>query len=1084
MEVATTTSLVLTGARTGSSRDAALRLQILGPLRLWRGGEELDAGPRQQAYLLALLLARAGVPVSKAELVELIWGDSAPASAVNVIHKYVGALRRLLEPELPARGTSTYLVGRSSGYLCAADAATLDLVAFRQLWVAGREAKRRDRPEEALDHYSRALELWQGRAGDGLAVGPEAVPVFAGLDAEFLDAGTAAAELAVAAGTPERVLAPLQLAASIGPLHEPVQAALVSVLGAAGRQAEALSVFRAVRERLVDELGIDPGAVLERAHERVLRQSAAPVTVAGSAAGTGSPREGGAPAPARSGEDLVGRVADLTVLRDALERTSQGGTELVVVEGEPGVGKTRLMEEVAGDAAGRGALVAWGRCTDGEGTPSMWPWAQVVGAVLEGLSLPEREAWRADGIGDFLEPRDGALTAQVLPGGNGQFRLFERIVGLIGHVSARRPVLLVVDDLHWADTASLGMFSHLAEARPPGLLLLGALRDRAPAPGSELGRTLARAGRTPSHRRLRVGPLGAPDVAELVRRELGRTPDTDTVRTIHARTSGNPFFVRELSRLLATASPALGRLAARSGVPSTVRDVVRDRMAGLGQESRNLLEIAALIGREVDLGLLARVADVGGGTCLAGVEPAETLGFLVPVRGNPYAVRFVHDLVRESVSEATPPRHASRLHLRVADALEEDAAAGESAPEQIAHHLWAAGPLAEPSRTVRALLRSGRRAAAKSALEASEQDLRLAVQVARSAGLAERELAALSELIAVIGMRSMYAGAEVELLERAELVARSLGRDAEAAGFLYSRWAAYAQGIDLKQTGRLARRLLTTGESSPHPIVRTYGLHAWGIHQWDLGNIGEAFRYLSRSEETLLADAAGRDDNPVQFDLQLLMTGLLAETTALHGDVPGAQVLLDRLEAAGTDHYTVTVWATMSTRIAVIVGDPQAAMEAAERGIAVDPDFSYVFLGTYQRLARCWGRALTGTDPAGAAEQAERIIEKNLLDPVRSCVSTWYALLGDMHLAAGDVPRAATAMDRADHCLRAYGQRYSQGLLLLLRARLRQAQGRPAAAVREAVQLARRVSAHQQAHLFVQRADAFLQELDEDPGRG
>ncbi|MFI9485861.1 ATP-binding protein [Promicromonospora sp. NPDC052451] len=1060
-------------------RGGALRIQILGPLRLWRGQTELDTGPRQQAYLLALLAAHPGLPVSKSELVDLIWGDAAPDSALNVIHKYVGVLRRLLEPTLPSRGQSSYLVRRGGSYLCTAGSGTLDLATFRDLVASAQSDSGDGRPEDALDAFERALRLWHGSAGDGLALRPDAVPVFAGLNNEFFGACTAAADLAVAVGQPERVLAPLRLAASMGPLHEPVHASLITILGAAGQQAEALSVYQSVRTRLVEELGIDPGPLLELAHQQVLRQDLP----------AGHPTSPDHAPPARAelvpplrpvDVEPVGRAVELTALRDTVSRVAGGATGLVVLEGEPGVGKTRLLEQVAGEAGAKGCLVAWGRSADREGAPSMWPWLQTVRAILEDLPEAEQRPWLTGALGELLEPHDAAPAGRLLPGGSGQFRLFENVVALFSQVSARRPVIVVLDDLQWADTASLHLFAHLATRMPSSSAILAAVRDHAPVHDPHLARALATASRSSAHRRLRLGPLGVDDVAELVRREIGRPLDPQAVRTLHTRTAGNPFFVREVARLLGDDQP-VGKPRWREGVPTSVRDVVRDRLTDLDADATVLLETAALIGRDVDLNLLARVADLDLGTCMTRLEPAEALSLLTPTPSDPCSVRFVHDLVRESISEAISPRHATRLHLRVADALEHMAADGEVVPERVAHHLWAAGPLAEPGRTADALVRSGRRAAARSALEAAEQQLRLAAQVSRSAGLTEAELAALTELTAVIGMRSMYAGAERGLLERAEHLARTLGREVEAAGILYSRWASFAQGIHLDQTGPLARQLLMLGESSDYPIVRTYGLQAWGIHQWDIGNIGEAFRYLSRSEETLRADWVGREENPVQYDLQLLMTGLHAETTVLHGNREQGLALLDRLETAGPDPYTVTVWATMSARIAVLIGDPVMALDAAERGITADPDYSYAFLGTYQRLARCWARAVAATEPAaaaGAAEEAERIIETRLCNPVRSCVSTWYGLLAEMLLAAGDVRGAAEALDRADHYLHDYGQRYAEGLLLLLRARLLRAEGKPAGKVRAAVLRARDVALAQEAYLFVQRADDLLARWD------
>ncbi|MET0451349.1 MAG: BTAD domain-containing putative transcriptional regulator [Mycobacterium sp.] len=1044
--------------------ESAVRLEILGPLRLWRGGAELDAGPRQQAYLLALLLAREGRPTSAAELVDLIWGEGAPASALNVLHKYIGALRRLLEPALPVRGTGSHVLRRGSGYLFTAEPGVLDLVDFRRSVTSAKSELARGHHDGALDCYVRALNLWTGPAGDGLDTGPAAMPVFAGLNDEFFDACTAAAELAVSLAQPDRVLLPVQLAAVMAPLHEPVHAALIEVLGAAGRTVEALAVFRTMRTRLAEDLGLDPGPALTTAHERVLSPPSK------SASGG---RDGETP----SASALVGREEELAVLRQAMDAAFAGGQALAIVEGEPGVGKTRLLQEIGAEADRRGATVAWGSCLEGEGTPSMWPWVQVVDAIVATLPSATQESLLGTDLGRLVEPREGILAGSFLPDNGTQFRLFERVVDAVGQVSAQRPLVIVIDDLHWADVASLELFSHLATRLSGSIAIIGALRDRAPSPDAKLARTLAAASRVLAHRRLRLRPLGLAEVAELVRRETGQDADSGAIRGIHTRTAGNPFFVRELSRFLAD-SGALGAEAAEAaGVPSTVRDVVWDRLDRLDDGVKDVVETAALIGREVGLGLLAAACDLDVQTCLARVEPLQSLGLLHPLPGDQFTFRFTHDLVRESVTGITPPRRKTELHVRIADALERTDPEDDSIAERLAYHLWSAGPFAEPARTASALVRAGSCAATKSALEAAEWQLRSAVRVSRSAGLAELELSALSQLTAVVGMRSMYGRSALDLLERAEHLARGLGRELEAIGFLYSRWAAHAQGVEFDRSGPLARRLLEEGYASSDPIVRAYGLQAWGIHQWDIGNIGESFRYLSQSERTLVANLTRHDEDPVRRDLKLLMTGLLAETSALHGDVDSGRRLLDTLEdAAGDNPYRITVWATIAARIASIVGDPAWALRVAERGIAVDPGFSFVFLGTYQRLARCWGLALTNGD-AAAISEAQRLIAANLLDPPRSCVATWYALLGEMHLAVGSIDDAAIALDRADFYLDTYGQRYPEGLLLLLRARLLQAQGQPVAVVRAAAEKARALSADREARLFVRRADQLLAEL-------
>jgi DNA-binding SARP family transcriptional activator len=1040
---------------------SGVRLTILGPLRLWRDDAEIDVGPRQQMYLLAILAARVGRPTSVTELVDLIWGEHAPPSALNVIHKYVGALRRLLQPALPPRNSGSYLLRKGNSYLFTASAHMLDLVDFREHVTAASAAAAEGRITAALDLYADALRLWTGPAADGLEPGPNAIPVFSGLTNEYLEACTAAAQLAESVQQPERMVAALQLAATMAPLHEPVQAALVTALGSAGRQAEALSVFRAVRGRLVEDLGLDPGQALLAAHQHVL----------------GQPSTRG-PAP-KTGPALVGRAEECAVVKQSLDPVFSGGSALVVVEGAPGVGKTRLLERVAAESDQQGALVVWARCLQGDGTPSMWPWVHGMRIVVDALPAADQSRWLDSDLGRLVTPRDGLLAGSVLLDSGAQFRLFEKVVGAIGELAARRPLVLVIDDLHWADVASLQLFAHLSERLPAGAALTAALRDRAPAPGTELARTLAAASRVAVHRRIRLGPLALHDVAEIVRLETGHDPKSETARNIHARTAGNPFFVRELSRFLADSGALTAGGASLAGVPTTVRDVVRDRIVDLDSGSRDLLQASALIGREVGIGLLATILERDIPGCLDLLALLEGLGLVEPTSVDPHSFQFSHDLVRECVVGSTPPGRAIELHMRIADALERPGSDDESTAERLAYHLWSAGPLAEPRRTVDALVKAGIRAASKSALEAAERHLRTAVEISRRSGLAELELSSLSHLTAVVGMRSMYGTAALDLLERAEHLARGLGRDMEATAFLFSRWTAHHQAVEFTRSGPLARQLLDQGYASSDPMMRMYGLQAWGIHQSHIGNTGEAIRYLRQSERTLLTGLEQHEEDPVRGDLQLLMTGMLAEISALHGDVVEARRLLDLLETvAGDNPYRLTIWATMVSRVASLVGDVAWAIRGAQRGIAVDPGFSFVFLGTYQRLAHCWAMAVSGREPAAAAEQAQRIIATNLLDPPRSCVATWYGLLGEMHLAADSLRDAVAALDRADFYLNAYGQRYPEALLLLIRARVQLADGAPRNEVRKTAETAHRIADERETYLFADRAKRFLAELD------
>jgi DNA-binding SARP family transcriptional activator len=1081
-----------------------LHLQILGPLRVWRDGAEVAAGPPQQTLLLAVLLARAGRPTSTSELIDLLWGDDAPASALNVIQKYIGALRRVLEPHVVSRGTGSFLQRRGNSYLFTAAPGTLDLAEFREHVHAARADLSRQGHRTALDHYVQALSLWRGPACNGIAGGTGATTVFAALDEEFYDACTAAGECAVSMGVPERILPAVRLAASMAPFHEPVQACLVDVLGAAGRQAEALAVFRAARKRLADELGIDPGSVLEGAHRRVLtaQPPTSPVVTGAGVGGDG--------ASARAAAGLVGRAEELAVLRQAVEMAFTGRPALRIVEGEPGVGKTRLVREIAAEASRRGALVVWGSCLEGDGTPSMWPWEQTLRPILDSLPAPLRDKWLASEVGGLLESRDDDAAAPAILDSGAQFRLFEQVVTVVGQGSALRPMLLIVDDLQWADAASLQLFGHLAARLPAGTVIIGALRDRAPTPGSSLSRVLAEASRQPGHRRIRLGPLGLTDVTELIRRETGQDPGTEVARDIHLRTAGNPFFVQELSRLLSDGgSLGDGGASTRTGVPATVRDVVRDRMTGLDDSAHSLLRIAAVIGRDLDLDLLARAMGVDIADCLERLEPLQALGLLETKPDDPFSWRFAHDLVRESVTETTARQQAVQLHLRVADALEHIHADDDSVAERLAYHLRGAGPLADPGRTAKALARAGRRAATKLAFAAAYRNLESAVQIARAAGLPELELSVLSLLNLLAVEPPGMGGSTFDLLERGAYLAGKLGRETAAAEFLFFRMTGAYVNTE-KDRGMWARRLHEQGQASADPIIRAYGRQAWGLYNWDIGDIGAAyqcFSWLGRTTvdgvASLLANSADPHPGPAQESLYHLAGqvggapirrrhdlgrwripdewfGYLAVITALHGDVETARSLLGTVYQAEGDTFEMSGWTRYQTMAASMAGDAAWAMHATERWVAADADLPGVAQEAYIRLDWYWARALTGDDPAGNAAKAEHLLAATLHDPPRWGLAYWHGLIAEMWLAAEMPDQAATALDRADQAIRAHGQRYAEGLVLLLRARLLHARGEPVDVVRAAAEAARARSDERGAHLFARRSERFLAEIDQE----
>jgi len=308
----------------------ALRMAVLGPVRAWRDDVELELGPPQQRALLALLVAHAGLPVPLEEIAGTLWDAQPPASAPNAIRRFVGNLRRVLEPDLPTRAAGQWLLRGAGGYRMEAVAGSTDLLEFRDLVARARLATAE--PDSALRLLLEALGRWHGEAATGVDPAVRRHPVFAALERQRLDTIREAVDVALRGGLAMRVLPQVENAAAAYPLDESIQARLVLTRAAAGQRSGALTAYETTRARLADELGIDPGAELRAAYESL----SAPAKVSRPT-----------PRPAQLPADLstfAGRHKELAQAL-ALVRPGSAGAGTVVISaigGMAGIGKTTL----------------------------------------------------------------------------------------------------------------------------------------------------------------------------------------------------------------------------------------------------------------------------------------------------------------------------------------------------------------------------------------------------------------------------------------------------------------------------------------------------------------------------------------------------------------------------------------------------------------------------------------------------------------------------------------------------------------------------------------------------------------------
>lgn len=599
----------------------SVRFGVLGPLVAEdeRGPVDLK-GPRHRAVLARLLIARGRVvPVDR--LVDDLWEDP-PDGAVGAIQTFVSALRRAVEPDREPRAPARLLVTAPPGYAVRAERDAVDAWRFEDAVTDCRDLLAGHRAGAALARADEALGLWRGPAYAEFAEHPWARGEISRLEELRLLAVERRAAALLDLGRAAETVADLEAHVESHPLREDGWRLLALALYRAGRQGDALGALRRARRILATELGVDPGPDLRRLESDILAHAPdlAPPT---------------APAPVSR---LVGRADELARLTDAATATVSGGRlGLVLVSGDAGAGKTALADELATRLAAQGWTTAWGSNPDDAAGAEAWPWRQVM------ATLAEPAPFGPAGEGDPVAAR---------------FHWHRAVASYLAGVARDAPLLVVLDDLHWAGAESLALLASVVTEPVPGPVLVVATYRTADVPAG-LADFLGRAARA-EPARVYLGGLVRAAVPELVRATIGRDVDAATSEVIHRRSGGNPFFVRELARLFD--AEGAGGLAS---VPPGVRDVVRHRVAGLPETVRAVLRQAAVIGTEIDLDVLSALA---GTDVLDAVESATRRGFLVEHGAGRF--RFAHALVRDTVYEDVSRSRRAHWHAAVAEAIE------------------------------------------------------------------------------------------------------------------------------------------------------------------------------------------------------------------------------------------------------------------------------------------------------------------------------------------------------------------------------------------------------------------------------
>jgi len=463
---------------------------------------------------------------------------------------------------------------------------------------------------------------------------------------------------------------------------------------------------------------------------------------------------------------MVGRVRELDVFRATFTRLLDGRRQVLLISGEPGIGKTRCAEALADLAEDRGALVLWGRCREESGAPPYWPWVQILRAYVDASSLDEVRLNLGTAANDvaalvpeLLHTPHRALAA---PGTIGdasaaRFRTFDAIGQFLLKATQQVPLAVVLDNIHWADELSLSLLEFLTqELTHSRLLLVATYRDADIAKRTLLRSTLGGLTRESDVERVHLSGLSQAAIGTLAGNMCGRTLTESLIQTIYQRTDGNPLFAIELIKVLIEDSAGAAITVVPARIPAGVRETIARRLVSLPASCTGLLEIAAVFGRQFTAAEIAVASEGTLPDVLSGLEPAVESGLVdasAEVAGN---YQFTHALIRETIYEDISTSRRLRVHARAADALVTVYSAHlEPALTRIAYHYHAAGVLGDPDKAVAYALRAADKAVLLCAYEDALLHYDRAIETLERGGIAHDERLARTYVLKAAALKEL-----------------------------------------------------------------------------------------------------------------------------------------------------------------------------------------------------------------------------------------------------------------------------------------------------------------------------------------
>ncbi len=999
-----------------------IEYKLLGSFAVEADGRPVDVGGPKQRAVLALLLLNANHPLSPETMIDQLWGEHPPETALATLQAYISNLRRMLQPDRPARNPDSIITKSGGGYQINVDADAVDAIRFDRLLTAAASLAADD-PERSRGLLVDALQLWRGPA-----LADFRYHDFARTDITRLEEmRTTALELRIAAelalGTGEELIAEIETLLAKYPLRERLWGHLMVALYRSGRQAEALRAFRRCEETLGEELGIVPGEALRRLELAILNHDPALDAPAPRAPSTTTPT---------TTSVLIGRHDERTLFQAALNAAWELRGSVLVFEGEAGIGKTRLLETLAADAAAAGARTAFARCVEIGGTAPFWPWIQLV-RQLDVDELAGAAGRYAPHLAALLP--DGAVAKPA--SSHPAHRMVEGLSAAFAAMGARQPIVLFIDDLYSADPDSLSLLSLLgAEIEREGVVVVVTHRGEDVGVQQSLAACLSELQRLSWVRRRALDRLDLAETAQLVATIATSDVDDDTMHTIYQRTEGNAFFAVELTRLL-EAEQQLSHESAATLVPSTVLEVMSRRLQQLDEHALRLVRAAAVHGREFEVAVIAEALGFELHTSISAIDQAVANG-LIQETPHPGRYRFSHMIVLNAVTKALGAVRCAHLHGLIADALERRYGDNPQHLADLAHHRVMSVPVCGPIPAIDALARAACHALASSALELAEnlldQRLDMVMTLPPTSERNRREIEALLDLARVWTWREGYHSDR--LATTSDRFWELMGADAGSLEFdpdepitstnpvlsaLQMRFGFESVSGNLVAAAEVVEVLRDISERTEDALVAfTAAIDACvvGVHHGDVEESLEAVRRGAaalrildpRETDSLMLPMNQQSGRVTHHSFAGWAYWLAGERKRARQELAMSRRMCDRSGHGFTKAFAVTV----EGLVGAMDNSPEWVADTIDWGRTADGE-RFGLVQMWADMQEAWSQGMLGTDPQGAASVLREILGVLESNGAPVVSSLYWGLAAQLELRSGD-PRAA--LDALDHGLR------------------------------------------------------------------